>query len=78
MPSRIAGIWVVVDVLNCGDGVIVQLTHQCVVGQAIFQALKLVALSHHVTLYVSVYIRSLIKHTTGVNDCTLVFAAEQL
>ena len=74
MPSRIAGIWVVVDVPNCGDGVIVQLTHQCVVRQALFQALKLVALSHHVTLYVSVYI-SVIKDTTG---CTLVFAAEQL
>ena len=55
MPFQLAGTWVVVDVPNCGESAVVQWTRQCVLDQVQSQALKLVALSHHVILLVSIY-----------------------
>ena len=46
MLSHFTGTLPVEDALNYGDSAIVQLTHQCVLDQAL---LVLVALSHHVT-----------------------------
>ena len=50
MPFQLAGTWVVVHVPSCGENVVVQLTHQCVLDQVRPQALKLVALFQHMTL----------------------------
>ena len=55
MPFQLAGTWVVVDVPNCGESAIVKWTCLCVLDQVQLQALKMVALSHHMTSLVSIY-----------------------